>query len=210
MKKSTTKPKGVTSYKETAFGVIPRTKLIQFEIEGTKKGLEYLHDLIKHHTDVHVTPSLVCKLHGLAFGWIFPDWAGKYRKIQVTFSGKVAPSFYRVPELVINLCDDLEERLKHLPKSESEYFIVKVVELLAWFQHSFVCIHPFQDYNGRMARMLTIFILLKCNLPPVELKAETRADRKQYLTALQKADCGDYSSLENLISKVLTVGLEQL
>jgi len=47
MKKSSTKPKGSTSYKETAFGIIPRSNLLKLELEGTKKGLEYLHDLIK-------------------------------------------------------------------------------------------------------------------------------------------------------------------
>lgn len=39
MKKSSTKPKGATSYKETAFGIIPHPKLLRLELEGTKKGL---------------------------------------------------------------------------------------------------------------------------------------------------------------------------
>ena len=31
--------KGSTSYKETSFGIIPRSKLIKLELEGIKKGL---------------------------------------------------------------------------------------------------------------------------------------------------------------------------
>src|SRR3989338_11121122 len=130
MKKSPTKPKGSTSYKETAFGIIPRSNLLKLELEGTKKGLEYLHDLIKQNKEVRITPELICKLHKVAFGWIFPNWGGKYRKIQVTFSGKEAPVFYQIPQLVLDLCKDLEERLKYLPKSESENFIVICNRLL--------------------------------------------------------------------------------
>lgn len=44
MSDSSTKPVGATSYKDTAFGIIPRKKLLQFEIEGTKKGLEYIKE----------------------------------------------------------------------------------------------------------------------------------------------------------------------
>ncbi|MDO8452051.1 MAG: Fic family protein [bacterium] len=158
MKTSSTKPQGATSYKETAFGIIPRLQLLKLEIEGTKKGLEYIGKVIRKNKDVHITPEFICNLHAVSFGWIFPRWAGKYRKIQVAFSGKEAPLYVQIPELIMNLCDDLAERLKHLPPKKGETFILEVVKLLAWFQHRFVFIHPFQDYNGRIARMLTIFI----------------------------------------------------
>lgn len=82
MKKSSTKPKGATSYKQTAFGIIPRRKLLQLEIEGTKKSLEFI---ATHYHD-QLTPSLILKIHESAFSWIFPDWAGKYRTIRVDYS----------------------------------------------------------------------------------------------------------------------------
>lgn len=122
----------------------------------------------------------------------------------MTFSDKEAPQYFQVPGLTKNLCEDLAERLKHLSSKESKEFILEVVTLLAWFQHRFVFIHPFQDYNGRTARMITILILLKLNLPPIELRAEKKTDRKQYLTAMQKADDGDYSLLEQLIGQALS------
>ena len=83
MNRTGTKPKGATSYQDTAFGIIPRSKLIKFEIEGTKKGLEYLYNLFGREKEVQITPELIIKLHEVSFGWIFPKWAGKYRKIQV-------------------------------------------------------------------------------------------------------------------------------
>ena len=208
MADSSIKPIGATSYKDTAFGIIPREQLLQFEIEGTRKGLEYIQDVIRKDKKRRVTPEFICKLHEISFAWIFPDWAGKYRKIQVTFSDKEAPPYFEVPMLVTNMCKDLEERLKHLPVKEDDQYILEIVKLLAWFQHRFVFIHPFQDYNGRTARMLTIFILLQLDLPPLELKGEEEEDRKQYLNAMQKADEGDYFLLEQLIGEALAETLQ--
>lgn len=210
MVKVTTKPKGATSYKETAFGIIPRSKLIQLELEGTKKGLEFIYYLLEKGKFSKITPDLVCELHKVSFGWIFPKWAGKYRKIQVIYSSKEAPLYFQVPELVKNLCDDLDKRLKYLPAKDEENFIIKVVELLAWFQHRFVFIHPFQDYNGRTARMLTTLILLSLNLPPIELQAETIEDRKRYLKAMQKGDENNLTILETIINKALSESLEKI
>jgi Fic family protein len=199
MKKSSTKPKGATSYKQTAFGIIPRPKLLQLELEGTKKGLEFI--ATNYHKSI--TPQQILKIHELAFAWIFPDWAGKYRVIRVEYSGKEAPLPHLIPILIANLCADLNERLKHLDKDNIE----KIIELLAWFQHQFVWVHPFQDYNGRLARMLTTYIILQLNLPPIEIKADTKRDRDNYLEAMYSADEGNYLKLEVLIKHALDESL---
>src|SRR3989338_2500463 len=210
MDKSSTKPKGATSYKKTAFGIISRFKLLKLELEGTKKGLEYLEGLFAKEKNVEITPKLITKLHAVSFGWVFPDWAGKFRTVQVTFSNKEALLYYKLPELMLNLCHYTEKRMKHLPKPTTQNFIFEVVSLLAWFQHRFVYIHPFKDYNGRTARMLTILLLLRLGLPPLELKADTREDREQYLAAMQNADVGNYSLLEKLISQALPESFEKI
>ena len=148
-------------------------------------------------------------LHKESFVWIFPDWAGKYRVIRVEFSGKEAVLPHKIPELTVNLCADLEVRINILQQSDENY-IGGVVELLAWFQHQFVWIHPFQDYNGRIARMLTLLILLNLGLPPIEIKAETGTDRKRYLKAMYAADEGNYANLETLIRKALSESLGKM
>jgi len=199
MKKSSTKPKGATSYKQTAFGLIPRPKLLQFELEGTKRGLEFI--ATNYHQNI--TPEIMLKIHELAFAWIFPDWAGKYRVIRVEYSDKEAPLPHLVPTLIVNLSADLDERIKHLDKDNIE----NIIELLAWFQHLFVWIHPFQDYNGRLARMLTTYIVLQLGLPPIEIRADTAQDRDKYLQAMYSADEGDYSKLEVLIKHGLDESL---
>lgn len=199
MKSTSTKPKGATSYKQTAFGIVPRERLLQLEIEGTKQGLEFV--ATNYHQQI--TPEIILKIHELAYAWIFPYWAGKYRTIRVEYSGKEAPLPHLVPTLITNLCSDQDERIKHLNKDNIE----NIIELLAWFQHTFVWIHPFQDYNGRLARMLTTYILLQLDLPPIEIKADTKRDRDNYLQAMYAADEHDYSKLERLIKQALDEAL---
>lgn len=116
-----------------------------------------------------------------------------------------------MPELVKNLCDDLSERLKHLPSSKSGgKFLAEIISLLAWFQHRFVWIHPFKDYNGRVARLLTNLLVLNLGLPILTITADTRRDREGYVKAMKAADKQDYSKLENLIAKALKESLEKL
>lgn len=209
IKSSSTKPKGATSYKETSFGILPRSKLLILELEGTKRGLDLVCRLVSRSPKVEITPQIILRIHNESFGWIFPGWAGKFRTVRVEFSGKEAVPPHQVYELTVTLCADLKERLKYLnPKSDD--FIGKVVELLAWFQHRFVWIHPFQDYNGRVARMLTILILMILNLPPTEIKAETKNDRRKYLKAMYAADNGDYSKLTILIERSLNESLAKI
>jgi Fic family protein len=53
------------------------------------------------------------------------------------------------------------------------------------FHYEFVKIHPFDDGNGRMARLLMNFILMKYGYPPAIIPTE---QRKDYIDALREAD----------------------
>lgn len=200
--------KGETSYKETAFGVIPRSQLIRLEIEGIHRAWQYVLKVIRPRT--RITPILFLRFQKIGFGWIFPETAGRFRKIDVEVSDHKPPSFYRVSELMHDFSEDLNERLKHLPSIESALFLHALVGLLAWAHHRFLWIHPFTDYNGRLARLLTNVILLKLEFPPVELKVETKRGRGRYIEALRQADRGDLSALEKLILEALEEAAEEL
>jgi len=204
-----TKPKSATSYKDTAFGIISRSKVVQLEKEGMKKVLEYIIKLSKNKAQI--TPQLICDVHKEGFSFIFPDWAGKFRTIDVIVGEYEPPHFSHIPELIKNLCDDLVEQLYHLPSPEQEeQFLAEVISLLAWFQNRFVWIHPFNDYNGRVARLLTNLLLLNLGFPLLEIKADTGKDRDAYIEAIKTADENDYSKLEELISNALTESLEKI
>ena len=63
---------------------------------------------------------------------------------------------------------------------------------LAKSHHDFLQIHPFGDGNGRTARLLANYVLLRHNLPPMVIKS---VDRDRYFAALQKADLGEIGPL---------------
>lgn len=75
--KSKTKPKGATTYKETTFGIIPRSKLFKLELEGTRRGIEYIYNIVQNQSYFKIDSDLICKLHQIAFGWIFPKLNGQ-------------------------------------------------------------------------------------------------------------------------------------
>lgn len=199
---------GATSYKQTKYGILPRSKVLKLEVLGTKKGLLFLNQQAKK--DRKLDSDFIQEIHKTSFAEILMDNAGKFRTIQVTYSGKEAPHFSRIAEMIKVLCDDTEFAIAKLPKSTDETFIERVIELLANFQHRFVFIHPFVDYNGRTARMLTSYILMRLNLPIIEIKAEKGPERKVYIEALQKADAGEYKDLENIISKAVNESIAKV
>lgn len=67
----------------------------------------------------------------------------------------------------------------------------------AWITH----IHPFDDGNGRMARLLANLALIQSSYPPLLLRSG--ADRGQYLDALAASDDGDILPLYDLFTSSL-------
>ncbi len=59
------------------------------------------------------------------------------------------------------------------------------IELASLFHYRYIRIHPFEDGNGRIARLLVNFILLRHNYPMIVVKSN---DKDQYLNALNKSD----------------------
>ncbi|WP_175345516.1 Fic family protein [Clavibacter tessellarius] len=67
----------------------------------------------------------------------------------------------------------------------------------AWLAH----IHPFEDGNGRTARILANIELARHNYPPLLLRADS--DRGEYYAALQASDEGDLLPLYELFEKAI-------
>jgi len=74
---------------------------------------------------------------------------------------------------------------------------VNPVVKAAWLHHAFSIIHPFQDGNGRVARLLASLVLIQANLFPLTIESENRA---QYIEALEFADHGYVRTLIDLFS----------
>lgn len=79
------------------------------------------------------------------------------------------------------------------------------VQLAAEFHYRFVCIHPFDDGNGRVARLIMNYILLRFNYPIIIIKSK---DKENYLTALQKADVGDKQAIIEYLEKQMLWSLD--
>ena len=69
----------------------------------------------------------------------------------------------------------------------------------AWLHHRFTEIHPFQDGNGRVARVLASCIFMRYGWFPLVV---TRDHRLSYIDSLEKADRGDLKPLVDLFVKI--------
>lgn len=88
---------------------------------------------------------------------------------------------YCPPEHVQSEMDNLVAFFNEAESKETHPLICAT-----WFHHAFTTIHPFQDGNGRVARLLASLILIKHGLFPFTvLREEAKA---KYIDALEKAD----------------------
>jgi hypothetical protein len=106
--------------------------------------------------------------------------------------------------------------LQYAPPEQVEQQIGTLVELhetliahpivrAAWLHHRFICIHPFEDGNGRVARALVLLDLLKAHYAPLVVD---RGRRDEYIAALDAANGGDLTALVRLFCDLERVALQ--
>jgi Fic family protein len=77
-------------------------------------------------------------------------------------------------------------------------------QLLAQLHHQFIAIHPFDDGNGRVVRLLLNWVLLR-GLLPLVIQSE---QRRRYLEVIAFADAGDLSPLADFLAEALSSSLK--
>ncbi len=104
---------------------------------------------------------------------------------------KTQPNHVRTPTGEIHYYatpEDTPPRMHALvtwQRNELEKAAIHPVEVAARFHHEFTAIHPFDDGNGRMARLLMNLLLMQAGYPPVVIRM---VERDEYLMFLREAD----------------------
>lgn len=162
------------------------------EAKNHPKAIEYVEGL----TNRSLEESNILKVHEMIFSGIFEN-AGNYRNAQVYIEGSdyMPPSAFEVPALV-------EELLEWLKKNPEE---LRSIETAAVFHHKLVSIHPFDDGNGRVARLLMNLLLLKHGYPFSVIK---NVDRRRYYDTLRKADHNNLRPFVNFIARCVEQSLD--
>ncbi len=112
--------------------------------------------------------------------------------------------YYARPEEVQALMQDLIDQVRD-GWPEVEEGAVHPVLFASDVHHRFAEIHPFDDGNGRMARLLMNLVLMRAGYPPAVLRQE---NRPAYYGALAAADGGDLEPFVRFVADELAATME--
>lgn len=183
-------PDASTRWLETSRGVIRYSELAPLLAERVlrvQQGIE-AHAYAGRALD----EELLCALHGDFCRDLVPAWAGRWRTVTVRVGPHEPPAPHLVALDMRNYALDLQARVAGEPTPD------EWIEHLAFAEGRLLSIHPFADFNGRVARLWLWEILRRAELPPARLAATESAAVQSYLAALRRADAHDYRPLEEI------------
>lgn len=180
------------------------------DIKGHNDAIRFLTSLVKDDSDL--TEVDIRGLHKMIL-------VESYQSPAQTPDGQATSKMIRVGEY--------KQQPNHVltPTGEIHYFAtpeetpIKIYELVQWYNtarqnkkihpsvlaafvhHRFVNIHPFDDGNGRLARILMNLILMKNGYPPAIVRLKERSD---YYQALNQADRNEYVPLVEFLAEAVS------
>jgi Fic family protein len=198
------------------FGITAQGKPLKdhFEITGHNEAINWVVDLVKGETEL--TEVFIRQLHELLLKEshykeaVTSEGKQTRRKIEVgkyktqpnhviTVTGETF--FFATPEETPIKMQELIEWFR----KERETNEVNPIILSALFHYKFIRIHPFDDGNGRTARILMNFILMQFGFPPVIIRTE---DKENYYRVLRLADADELEPFIEYIAENLVRSLE--
>ena len=162
------------------------------EIMGYRDVLNTIHESNEY---IPIKPSYILQLHrdllkraGLSYGGYFKSVQNYINETRV--DGTVVTRFtpiapYDTPEAVERLFNAYEQAISN-EKIDS-------LILIPIFICDFLCIHPFNDGNGRMSRLLTLLLLYKSGYNVgkyISVEKQIEKTKDIYYDTLEKADMG--------------------
>jgi Fic family protein len=139
-------------------------------------AIRYVRELARQSTAL--TESDVRNLHRLVMQRSGPDIAGRYADLARYVRTETGRHEFPSPAVVPALMGDFAAWLGTAANTPETAFLahLRLVE-----------IHPFNDGNGRTARLLMNLVLIRGGYPPVAVRPEDRLD---YVRSLQHAQAG--------------------
>ena len=162
------------------------------EIAGYRDVLGIIHESFDA---IPITQNYILQMHKILCSHMNNPAAGKTKTVQNYISAAypdghtetlftpLAP--YETPEALDRLCDEYNRAIGNM---ELEPLIVIPV-----FIHDFLCIHPFNDGNGRMSRLLTTLLLYRSGFyvgKYISLEAKIAKNKHLYYHALSASQDG--------------------
>lgn len=146
-----------------------------FETLNVAKAIEFIK-----HSKRKINVDFINHLHLICFNGT-KSFAGKLRQVNVVikdFQGNIvhqgAP-IDQIKRLLEELCNWYNKHKRKYPS----------LLLAAVMHNEFEKIHPFQDGNGRVGRLLLNYVLLQHKYPPINIRLK---DRNRYYLCFQKYD----------------------
>lgn len=164
------------------------------EIMGYRDVLNTIHESNEY---IPIRPAYILQLHrdllkraGFSYGGHFKNVQNYINETkpdgtEVTRFTPIAP--YDTPGAVENLCNAYEQAVA---KEKVDALI-----LIPVFICDFLCIHPFNDGNGRMSRLLTLLLLYKNGYSVgkyISIEKQIEKTKDRYYDTLKQADAGWY------------------
>lgn len=138
---------------------MPKTRN-EFEIAGYRDVLNTIHENYKY---ILIKPTMILQLHRDLYKFESSDIGGKYKSADNVIEEEDANgnkhlrfkpvAAWETPDAMQNLCDAFDKAV--------EEGKVDLLILIPMFVLDFLCIHPFNDGNGRMSRLLTLLMLYR-------------------------------------------------
>ena len=153
-----------------------------------KDGIEFIQKIIQQKEELN--ESVIRECHRIILKGIDDLEAGAYRRTNVRIVGARL-----IPPQAIKVKNQMNELLAWYYENKHT---LPAALLAARFHYKFVCIHPFIDGNGRVARLIMNLLLMANGYPPAVI---LRVDRKKYYHVLNEANTGNEEPFENFIGK---------
>ena len=169
------------------------------EIIGYRDVLNIIHESFDA---IPITQNYILQLHKILYSYMKNSMAGRTKSVQNYISATypdghsetlftpLAP--YETPEALDKIC---EEYNRVIGNAEIDPLIIIPV-----FIHDFLCIHPFNDGNGRMSRLLTTLLLHRNGFyvgKYISLEAKIEKNKDFYYASLRQAQTGWYENDED-------------